>query len=148
MSFQKELYQQDFLMWTQQQAHLLSQQRWNELDLENLIDELECMAKRDQREMLNRLVILIAHLLKWEFQPEHQSGSWRGSIQEQRLQLCGLLEDSPSLRNLLMERVQKAYPQAIKLANKEMELPQSTFPDECPYSIEQLLDEDFLPGDV
>jgi len=140
------LYEQDLFAWTQQQVNLLTHQRWHELDVENLIDELEGMATRDQREMTNRLIILIAHLLKWEFQPDHQSGSWRGSIQEERLQLNGLLEDSPSLHQQFIESLEKAYPQAVKLASKETELPTTKFPNECPYELAQLLDEDFLPS--
>ena len=140
------LYEQDLFAWTQQQVNLLTHQRWHELDVENLIDELEGMARRDRREMINRLIILIAHLLKWKFQPDHQSGSWRGSIQEQRLQLNGLLEDSPSLHQQFIESLEKAYPQAIKLASKETELPTTKFPNECPYELAQLLDEDFLPS--
>ena len=140
------LYEQDLFAWTQQQVNLLTHQRWHELDVENLIDELEGMATRDQREMTNRLIILIAHLLKWKFQPDHQSGSWRGSIQEQRLQLNGLLEDSPSLHQQFIESLEKAYPQAVKLASKETELPTTKFPNECPYELAQLLDEDFLPS--
>ena len=140
------LYEQDLFAWTQQQVNLLTHQRWHELDVENLIDELEGMARRDRREMINRLIILIAHLLKWEFQPDQQSGSWRGSIQEQRLQLNGLLEDSPSLHQQFIESLEKAYPQAVKLASKETELPTTKFPNECPYELVQLLDEDFLPS--
>ena len=140
------LYEQDLFAWTQQQVNLLTHQRWHELDVENLIDELEGMATRDQREMINWLIILIAHLLKWEFQLDYQSGSWRGSIQEQRLQLNGLLEDSPSLHQQFIESLEKAYPQAVKLASKETELPTTKFPNECPYELAQLLDEDFLPS--
>ena len=140
------LYEQDLFAWTQQQVNLLTHQRWHELDVENLIDELEGMARRDRREMINRLIILIAHLLKWKFQPDHQSGSWRGSIQEQRLQPNGLLEDSPSLHQQFIESLEKAYPQAIKLASKKTELPTTKFPNECPYELAQLLDEDFLPS--
>jgi len=140
------LYEQDLFAWTQQQVNLLTHQRWHELDVENLIDELEGMARRDRREMINRLIILIAHLLKWKFQPDHQSGSWRGSIQEQRLQPNGLLEDSPSLHQQFIESLEKAYPQAVKLASKETELPTTKFPNECPYELAQLLDEDFLPS--
>ena len=140
------LYEQDLFAWTQQQVNLLTHQRWHELDVENLIDELEGMARRDRREMINRLIILIAHLLEWEFQPDHQSGSWRDSIQEQRLQPNGLLEDSPSLHQQFIESLEKAYPQAVKLASKETELPTTKFPNECPYELAQLLDEDFLPS--
>jgi hypothetical protein len=147
------LYQQDFLAWTRQQAHLLSQKRWQDLDLENLIEELEEMGRSNHRELESRLIVLIAHLLKWEFQwkqlqsqwREFEGKSWRNTIIEQRIQIDGLLKDRPSLKNSFEECLQKAYPQAIKLATKETGLSHKTLPNSCPYSMEQLFDEDFLP---
>jgi len=116
-----------------------------DIDIDILIDELESMAKRDKRELTSRLMILIAHLLKWQFQPENQNGSWRGSIREQRIQLLEQLEESPSLRNNLDESVVKAYPRALALAVDETGLSSKNFPPECPYTLKQLLDENFYP---
>ena len=147
------LYEQDFFAWTKQQANLLKEGRLRELDLPNLIEELEDMGRSNYRELESRLIVLVAHLLKWEYQwnqlqsqwKEFEGKSWRNSIIEQRIQLSGLLEERPSLQNFFQERLTRAYPQAIKLIIKETDLLSTEFPAECPYSIDQLLDEDFLP---
>ncbi len=147
------LYEQDFFAWTKQQVNLLKGGRLRELDLPNLIEELEDMGRSNYRELESRLIVLVAHLLKWEYQwnqlqsqwKEFEGKSWRNSIIEQRIQLIGLLEEMPSLQNFFQERLKRAYPQAIKLIIKETNLLSTEFPAECPYPIDQLLDEDFLP---
>ncbi|BAP55363.1 hypothetical protein THII_1066 [Thioploca ingrica] len=139
-------YEQDFYAWIQHNIALLKQGKLNEIDIDILIDELESMAKRDKRELTSRLTILIAHLLKWQFQPEQRSGSWQGSIDEQRFKIGKHLEDSPSLRNQLSESIKVAYPDALKLAIKETKLSSKVFPKDCPYPIEQLLDDSFYPS--
>lgn len=147
------LYDKDFYQWIQQNIQLLRQGRWTEIDPDVLIDELENMAKSSQRELVSHLIILLAHLLKWQFQftqltetwQDFRGKSWRASIDEQRVQIQTQLEESPSLANYLAEAMDKAYPKAVKLAVKETQLPISNFPTHCPYRIEQLLDEDFYP---
>lgn len=141
-------YEQDFYVWLQRNIDLLKQGKFNEIDVDILVDELESMGKRDKRELTSRLMILIAHLLKWQFQPNNQSNRWHGSIDEQRLQIIRQLEDSLSLKTQLSESIKSAYPDALKLAVKETTLPLNTFPNTCPYSISQLLDEDFYPSKV
>jgi hypothetical protein len=144
MNTLKRDYEQDFYVWIQHNIALLKQGKLNEIDIEILIDELEGMAKRDKRELTSRLMILIAHLLKWQFQPNKQkSGSWQSSIDEQRIQITEQLEESPSLKNTLHEGIGRAYPKAVTLAAKETGLSLEIFPKECPYRIEQLLDDDF-----
>jgi len=138
-------YERDFQGWINQHIALLKMGKFNEIDVEHLIEELEDMGKSNIRELENRLVILIAHLLKWQFQTAQQSGSWRGSIIEQRVQILRLLRKIPSLKRELPNAVSDAHPDALNLAIKETKLSASTFPKECPYSIEQLLDEDFYP---
>ncbi len=137
------LYNQDLYGWVQHQIALLRQGRWAEIDTNILIEELDSMARRDRHELVSHLIILIAHLLKWQYQPEHRSRSWRNSIIEQRFQIDRQLELSPSLKPFLEEAVQQAYPDAIKLAVKETRLPKSTFPNKCPYLLNQLLEEEF-----
>lgn len=144
----KSEYERDFYSWIHRNIDLLKQGKLADIDIDILIDELESMAKRDKRELTSRLMILIAHLLKWQFQPENQSGSWRGSIREQRIQLIEQLEESPSLRNSLDESVVKAYPKALALAIDETGLTSKKFPAECPYALKQLLDENFYPNSV
>ncbi|MGE5152980.1 MAG: DUF29 domain-containing protein [Bdellovibrio bacteriovorus] len=139
-------YEKDFYAWLQETIDLVKAGRLEELDRDILIDELESMGKRDRRELMSRLVILITHLLKWAYQPENRSSGWIGSIAEQRLQILGQLEDSPSLRTLVPETLASAYPKAVSLAAKETGLPPGHFPTLCPYPPESLLDEDFFPS--
>jgi hypothetical protein len=140
------LYEQDFYSWIQQHVALLKESRFDELDIEHLIEELEGMSKKDRQELTNRLVILIAHLLKWQYQCSHRSNSWRSTIDEQRDQIiAGLLDEYPSLKSHLANAIEKSYSRAVKLACKETGLPWATFPSTCPYSDTQLLNEDFYP---
>lgn len=147
------LYEKDFYAWIYHNIDLVRSKKWDEIDTELLIEELESMAKRDRHELVNHLVILIAHLLKWQFQFKQLSEmwdtfdgkSWQRSIAEQRDQIEGQLKMSPSLKPYFDDAIQEAYPRAVKLAAKETKLPTKTFPTTCPYSIEQLLDDDFYP---
>jgi len=140
------LYETDFNSWIQENIALLKQARFNEIDTVHLIEELEDMAKKNRNELINRLVILIAHLLKWQYQPLRQGNSWSFTIDEQRDQIgAGLLEEYPSLKSFLSEAIEKSYQRAVKLAAKETGLKQSSFPINCPYDENQLLDEDFYP---
>ncbi|QEP45044.1 DUF29 domain-containing protein [Ectothiorhodospiraceae bacterium BW-2] len=138
-------YEKDFYYWINKNIELLKLRNFAELDIDNLIDELESMAKRDKRELISRLMVLIAHLLKWQYQPNHQSSGWRGSIVEQRIKIGQQLEDSPSLSRYLEESVMKAYPNALTLVEKETGVGADRLPQQCPYSVEQLLDQDFYP---
>lgn len=139
-------YDQDFYQWIYKNIELLKQRKFSEIDVDILIDELESMAKRDRRELISRLMILIAHLLKWQFQPTHRSGSWRGSIREQRIRIAKQLDESPSLKNQLFDGIELAYPDALQVAIDATELPIITFPSSCSYSVEQLLDKNFFPN--
>jgi len=147
------LYDKDFYAWVYHHIELVKEKRWDEIDTDILIDELENMAKRDRHELVSHLIILIAHLLKWQFQHqklseqwyEFDGKSWKRSIDEQRVQIEEQLEMSPSLKPFFSQAVTKAYQRAVVLAIKETELPKTTFPVNCPYTIEQLTDEDFYP---
>jgi hypothetical protein len=140
------VYEKDFYAWLAQTIKLLREDRLQEIDRDILIDELESMGKRDKRELISHFVILLAHLLKWQFQPDARSAGWVGSIAEQRLQIADQLEDSPSLRNYVPESIEKAYPRAITLAARETGFAPSSFPQSCPYSLRELADEDFYPA--
>jgi len=143
-----ELYEYDFNEWIAQQVTLLKQGKMGEIDVVHLITELEDMGKSNLRELESRLIILIAHLLKWQFQPNQQSSSWRGSINEQRLQLSRLLRKTPSLKRELTHTVAEVYLDALELATDDTGLAAATFPTTCPYSIEQLLDKTFYPSNT
>jgi hypothetical protein len=141
------LYQTDFYGWTQEQALLLRRQEWSQVDLPNLIEEIESLGKQQRQELRNRLSILVGHLLKWHYQPQHRSRSWLATLRIQRLDIAELLEDNPSLRSSLQEVLGKAYLKGIQLAVRETNLPNYTFPRECPYKLAEILDSKFYPGD-
>jgi hypothetical protein len=137
------LYDTDFYAWTQEQASLLRAEEVEKLDLSNLLEEIEAMGQRERRELTSRLTVLIMHLLKWQYQPEHRSKSWASTLRHQRYELALLLDDSPSLRRELPERIALVYPRACANAIGETGL--LALPTVCPYTSEQILDEDFLP---
>ena len=142
-----ELYESDFYAWTVEQAKFLQKGDWNNLDIPNLVEEIEYLGKQDRRELKNRLRILIGHLLKWEFQASKRSKSWSNTIDEQRFQILSLLQESPSLKPYLLDAISEVYKYALKLAISETSLSKETFPQECPYTLEQILDFEFLPGE-
>ncbi|WP_143171095.1 DUF29 domain-containing protein [[Phormidium ambiguum] IAM M-71] len=100
-----DLYETDFYAWTQKQAELLRQRDLNNLDIENLIQEIESLGKQEKRELVNRLGVLIGHLLKWEYQPNKRSKSWLKTIREQRRKITDLLQENPSLKPYLDEAI-------------------------------------------
>jgi hypothetical protein len=149
----KAEYESDFYAWLNHNITLLRERRLAEVDVDNLIEELVDMGREKRGELVSRFIILIAHLLKWQFQlqqlssrwQEFEGKSWRKTIIEQRLQIENKLEDNPSLKPYLDEAVHKAYPKAVIFAVKETGIAKSHFPDNCPYTMEQLLDYDFYP---
>jgi hypothetical protein len=139
------LYDSDFFEWTQHSAELIRQGRLNEADLEHIAEEIEDMGKRDRREVRSRLIVLIAHLLKWQLQPERRTPSWRGTIIEQRQQLDLVFQDSPSLVDLAEHELPLIYTRAARRALAETGLASDRLPPECPYSETEILDSRFLP---
>lgn len=139
------LYETDFYAWTKEQALLLRSEEIEKLDLSNILEEIEAMGQRERRELTSRLIVLIMHLLKWQFEPENRSKSWTNTIRHQRTEIELLLEDSPSLRRELSERATMAYPRALSAASEETGLSATLFPAENPYTAEQILNETFLP---
>src|ERR1700676_5586789 len=140
-------YDDDFFAWTQEQARLLRDGELADIDVENLAEEIESMGKSDRREIRNRLIVLLAHLLKWQFQANARSTSWSGTIIEQRQQIDSVVADSPSLRQVVPQALDNAYASARRLASAETDLPEAVFPITCPYTPEQILSEGFLPED-
>jgi hypothetical protein len=142
-----DLYEADFYAWTQEQARLLRERRFDDLDLENLVDEVESVGRNDERQIESRLEVLMAHLLKWKFQPGGRGNGWISTIFEQRNRLIGLVEDSPSLSVFQRQEVFDSYGAARLLAAKETGIAFGLFPEECPFTPEQVLDLDFFPED-
>lgn len=138
-------YEQDLVLWYEDQIALLRERRFDELDVENLIEELRAAMIKERRELASRLRVLLMHLLKCQFQHHHISGSWLGTLVEQRSEIEILLADSPSLRATVMQVADKMYPLAVRSAAHETRLATSVFPSSNPYSRDQLLDYDFVP---
>ncbi len=143
---ERVLYQKDYYGWLQENVRLIRERKFSEIDTENLIEELESMGKSEKRELSNRLTILLTHLLKWQYQAVKRSTSWRNTIAVQRIDIRELLEDSPSLRNEVSDRIETAYEKAKLAAEVETGIEKQNFPAACPFSLEQILDEDFLPN--
>jgi hypothetical protein len=141
------LYETDFYGWTQEQAMLLRNQQWSQVDLPNLIEEVESLGQQQRQELRNRLSILIGHLLKWEYQPQRRSRSWLATLRIQRRDTLRLLKDNPSLKPFLNDALMEAYENARDLAMAETDLPEQTFPLSCPYSLTEILADRFYPGE-
>ncbi|EDX76794.1 conserved domain protein, putative [Coleofasciculus chthonoplastes PCC 7420] len=141
-------YELDFYGWTQEQAKLLQEQKWSQLDIPNLVEEIEALGRQERQELENRLGILLGHLLKWEFQPDNRSRSWFATIREQRRRVERLLKKSPSLQPYLPEALENGYQDALDLAVRETSLSYKTFPSKCPYSLDQILNNHVFPGET
>lgn len=138
-------YNSDFYAWSLHNAALIRQGKLSEVDLENVAEEIESMGKGNKRELINRLAVLLAHLLKWKFQPGRRSKSWELTIKEQRFEVQDLLNESPSLKHELDGQLNHAYQKALIIAEKETGLTLDTFPKSCPFSLKESLKENFFP---
>lgn len=134
-------YEKDFYAWLLKSAELLRRGKFSELDVEQIAEELEGMARSDKRQLINRLAVLLAHLLKWQYQPEKRSKSWERTIREQRKRISLLLEESPSLKSEIDQKLSDAYEIAVLSAANETGLDDDRFPESCEYSLEEVLDE-------
>uniref|UniRef100_A0A7C4VZK8 DUF29 domain-containing protein n=1 Tax=Desulfatirhabdium butyrativorans TaxID=340467 RepID=A0A7C4VZK8_9BACT len=135
------LYEKDFYLWTVEQANLLRTGALSQLDIKNLLEEIEAMGRSEKRELRSRLTVLIMNLLKWDYQPEFRCKSWESTIQTQRKEIEFVLNDNPSLRQGLSDVILQAYPLSRLKASLETGMSESTFPESCPYTIEQILGE-------
>jgi hypothetical protein len=138
-------YEKDFYAWLMRSAELLRQRKFSELDAENIAEELEGMARSDKRQLINRFAVLLAHLLKWQYEPKRRSKSWERTIREQRKRIYILLEDSPSLKYEIEKKLSDAYEIAVLNAANETSVDESGFPESCEYSLEEILDNEFFP---
>jgi hypothetical protein len=138
------LYETDFYGWTQQQAKALENQQILDLDWHNLQEEIQALGRQEYRELVNRLSVLIGHLLKWQYQSEKRSRSWFLTIREQRRAIQRHLRHNPSLKSRLEDAIIDGYEAGVDLALRETDLPLSTFLETSPYSFDQLLNDCFL----
>ncbi|WP_035986651.1 DUF29 domain-containing protein [Leptolyngbya sp. KIOST-1] len=139
------LYAADYLRWLEATADALKRGDYGAIDWANVIEELEDMGRRERQSLKSNLVILLLHLLKWQFQPDRQSNSWKASIVEHRQRLEDSVETSPSLKPYLGTVLPKAYADAVERAAAETGLPEVAFPPDCPYAVSQIMAKGFLP---
>jgi hypothetical protein len=138
-------YDTDFYGWANQQAALLRAGLLAEADIAHIAEEIESMGRSERRELESRLAVLLLHLLKWCFQADLRGKSWRLSILEQRRKLLRHLRQNPSLNAVLAEAIADAYGDAVIEAEKETDLPAARFPESCPWSFAQMMDDGFWP---
>jgi len=140
------LYEQDFVEWTKQNSKLLRQGCFIKADIEHIAEEIQDMGNEQKHAMERQIDRLMVHLLKYEFQPGKRSRSWLVSIASARVEIARLLRRNPSLKRLARQLPTEIYPDSVKLAALETGLGKKAFPPECPYTFEQIMDEDFPPG--
>jgi hypothetical protein len=145
MSTNAELYEQDFYLWCLDTCATLGAREFEALDIPHLIEEIRALTGRDRRELASRLETLVMHLLKWYYQPSERSGSWRSTIRRERTEIAGLLDQSPSLRRLVPDDITHRYANARAGASDETGLCLSTFPETCPWTPKEILDDTFWP---
>lgn len=146
MSVKSLLYERDFFAWSREQAELLRAGKLAQADVEHIAEEIDSMGRTEKRELISRLSVLVLHLLKWRHQPDKRGPSWEASIRVQRYDIEDHLDDNPSLKPLLPQALASAYRRASLEAVAETELPSATFPEACPWTVEQVLDGGFWPG--
>jgi hypothetical protein len=139
------LYEQDYSLWLKKTSELLRSGNFQDLDIEHLIEEIEDMGGSQKDALENNLIVVLAHLLKWKYQPSHRCGSWRGSIKEHRRRLNKALSKHPGLKPYFREIFAECYPPAKEWASEETGLSRETFPEQCPFTPEETLSSDYPP---
>ena len=139
-------YDSDFYQWSLSQAALVRARRFNELDIENIAEEIESLGRSDKRALGSQLRRLMTHLLKWQKQQSRRSQSWRSTIDNSRDELRVIVDESPSLRAALAAAIAFEYVTARKRAVTETKMAEENFPAVCPYTQDQILDDDFWPS--
>jgi hypothetical protein len=137
-----DLYDRDFYAWANEQAALLRAGNLSAADIAHIAEEIESMGRSEKRELVSRLTVLLLHLLKWQHQPVRRGNSWRLSIENARDELSQHLADNPSLKAKLAEAMASAYPLARRKASIETDLVVSTFPEACPWTFDQAMQDE------
>jgi hypothetical protein len=133
-------FEQDYAAWIAAQIGLLRAREFDALDLDNLLDEVEGLARSDFKAFVSAIRIVMVHMLKWDIQTDLRSRSWARSIDEHRRRVLRDLEDSPSYRGRLDQAVIRAYERARYDASLETRLPLDSFPPTCPFTFEDVME--------
>ena len=129
-----------------EQARLLRAGQLSQADIEYIAEEIESMGKGEKRELVDRLIVLLQQLLKWEYQPERRSKSWRATIVVQRDRIADYLFDNPSLKPKILDIMRDAYRIALIQTAAETDLKPSSLPKVCAVDFAKAMDETFWPG--
>ena len=140
-------YDLDVVAWANEQARLIRAGRFDLLDLEHIAEEIEDVGKSEQRELANRMAVLLAHLLKWQYQPERRGASRDATIRHQWQRIERRLAKTPSLRGCLNDPDwwDDAWGDAFEVASAETGLGIEIFPAVCPWAVAEVLGPDWLP---
>lgn len=140
-------YEKDVVAWAEEQAALLRAGKFASIDIEHIAEEIEDVGKTESRELRSRLAVLLAHLLKWQCQPERRSRSWTSTIRTQRTEALFVLKEAPSLRRRFddIQWLDLVWSKARTQAETETGIDFDTFPENCPWPMSSVLDEEFLP---
>jgi len=141
-------YDADVVLWAEEQVALLRSGQFARLDIEHLADEIEDVGKSEKRELASRMAVLLAHLLKWRYQPERRGASWQATIAVQRRRVAVALRATPSLKTMLRDPdwAEEMWLAGVTKASDETGLGVETFPDVMPWTFDQVLDADFWPS--
>ena len=143
----RSAYEADVIAWSLDQAAALRAHDFSRLDIEHLADEIEDVGKSEKRELSNRMAVLLAHLLKWRFQPERRSKSWQDTINHQRQRIALAIRSTPSLKATMREADwrEETWLDAVERASEETKLGVADFPRECPWPYDDVLTTGWLP---
>lgn len=144
----KTSYETDVVAWANEQARLIRAGQFDQLDLAHIAEEIEDVGKSEQRELASRMAVLLAHLLKWQFQPSKRSNSWNFTIRTQRKEVLYLLDEAPSLKTKFTEDawLSMVWDKSVGIAESESGLELDVFPTTCPWLMADVLQENWLPA--
>ncbi|PZU99923.1 MAG: DUF29 domain-containing protein [Pseudanabaena sp.] len=145
MSTIRTLYETDFNLWLEETVNLLRQGGFNQLDVENLAEEIEDMGNSRKDALESNLIRVLQHLLKWKYQPQKRSNSWKASITEHSLRLNKSFKKSPSLKRFFDDVFEECYSDARLIASQETGLDMAIFPEHCPFTKDNVLNPQYLP---
>lgn len=136
---ENHLYERDFYKWAFTQAELLKNGQLEKIDLENIIEEIECLGRSEKNALKSQMIRLLKHLLKIEFQPKKHTKSWDNSISQARLKIDRNIDENPSLKRELEKVMKEAFPYAVKEASIETSIDIKKFPKECPWTLKEVM---------
>jgi hypothetical protein len=139
------LYNRDYYLWLVHTAQLIKEGKLSEVDAANLVEEIEDMGRSEKRAVKSNLIVVFLHLLKYKYQPQKRTNSWKSSIREHRRRLRDDFQTSPSLKRYFEEVFDECYQEARKQAADETGLSLDTFPQDSPFTAGEVLNSEYLP---